>query len=144
MQTNSTPSQHCRLRVVRAGPPAFADHARHRRHMPSRESGSGRLLTPAQYQVLRHEATEATGSSPLLYERRNGVFVCAACELALFKSETKFDSGTGWPSFWSPIEGAVSTKTDRSFWMERTEGAAADILAMSLKTARRRPACAIA
>jgi len=80
-----------------------------------------RLLTPAQYQVLRHEATEAAGSSPLLYEHRKGVFVCAACELALFKSETKFDSGTGWPSFWSPIEGAVSTKTDRSFWMERTE-----------------------
>src|ERR1017187_4497004 len=78
-----------------------------------------RLLTPAQYQVLRHEATEAAGSSPVLYEHRKGVFVCAACELALFKSETKFDSGTGWPSFWSPIEGAVSTQTDRSFWMER-------------------------
>ncbi len=74
-----------------------------------------RLLTPAQYQVLRHEDTEPAFSSPLLDEHRKGVFVCAGCELPLFKSETKFDSGTGWPSFWSPIEGAVGTKTDRSF-----------------------------
>ena len=61
-----------------------------------------RLLTPAQYQVLRHEATERPGSSALLREHRKGVFVCAGCELPLFKSETKFESGTGWPSFWSP------------------------------------------
>jgi peptide-methionine (R)-S-oxide reductase len=80
-----------------------------------------RLLTPAQYQVLRHEATEPAGSSPLLDEHRKGVFVCAGCELPLFKSETKFESGTGWPSFWSPIEGAVGTNVDRSFLMERTE-----------------------
>jgi peptide-methionine (R)-S-oxide reductase len=80
-----------------------------------------RLLTPAQYQVLRHEATERAFSSPLLQEHRKGVFVCAGCELPLLKSETKFDSGTGWPSFWSPIEGAVGTKTDRSLWEERTE-----------------------
>jgi peptide-methionine (R)-S-oxide reductase len=80
-----------------------------------------RLLTPAQYQVLRREDTEPAGSSPLLYEHGKGVFVCAGCELPLFKSETKFDSGTGWPSFWSPIEGAVGTTTDRSFGMERTE-----------------------
>jgi peptide-methionine (R)-S-oxide reductase len=80
-----------------------------------------RLLTPAQYQVLRHQDTESAFSSPLLDEHRKGVFVCAGCELPLFKSETKFESGTGWPSFWSPIEGAVGTKTDRSFLMERTE-----------------------
>jgi peptide-methionine (R)-S-oxide reductase len=80
-----------------------------------------RLLAPAQYQVLRHEGTEPAGSSPLLYEHRKGVFVCAGCELPVFKSETKFESGTGWPSFWSPIEGAVGTKTDRSLWEERTE-----------------------
>jgi peptide-methionine (R)-S-oxide reductase len=80
-----------------------------------------RLLTPAQYQVLRHEDTESAFSSSLLHEHRKGVFACAGCELPLFKSETKFDSGTGWPSFWSPIEGAVATKTDRSFWMQRTE-----------------------
>jgi peptide-methionine (R)-S-oxide reductase len=80
-----------------------------------------RLLTPAQYQVLRHEDTEPAFSSPLVDEHRKGVFVCAGCELPLFKSETKFESGTGWPSFWSPVEGAVGTKTDRSFLMERTE-----------------------
>ena len=80
-----------------------------------------RLLTPAQYQVLRQEDTEPPSSSPLGDEHRTGVFVCAGCELPLFKSETKFESGTGWPSFWSPIEGSVGTKTDRSLWMERTE-----------------------
>jgi peptide-methionine (R)-S-oxide reductase len=80
-----------------------------------------RLLTPAQYQVLRREGTERAFSSPLLDEHRKGIFICAGCELPLFKSETKFESGTGWPSFWSPIEGAVGTKTDRSFLMDRTE-----------------------
>jgi peptide-methionine (R)-S-oxide reductase len=80
-----------------------------------------RLLTPAQYQVLRQEGTERAFSSPLLDEHRKGVFACAGCELPLFKSETKFESGTGWPSFFSPIEGAVGTKTDRSFGMQRTE-----------------------
>ena len=80
-----------------------------------------RLLTPAQYQVLRHEATERPGSSALLREHRKGVFVCAGCELPLFKSETKFESGTGWPSFWSPIEGTVGAKSDWSSAMERTE-----------------------
>src|SRR3984893_8193313 len=80
-----------------------------------------RLLTPAQYQVLWHEDTEAAFSRPFLEEHRKGGFACAGCELPLFKSETKFDSGTGWPSFWSPIEGSVGTKTDRSFWMQRTE-----------------------
>ena len=80
-----------------------------------------RLLTPDQYQVLRHEATERAFSSPLLNEHRKGVFVCAGCALPLFMSETKFDSGTGWPSFWRPIEGAVGTHVDRSFGMQRTE-----------------------
>jgi peptide-methionine (R)-S-oxide reductase len=80
-----------------------------------------RKLTPAQYEVLRHEATEPPGSSPLLFEHRTGVFVCAACELPLFKSETKFESGTGWPSFFRPIEGAVSTRVENSLGMERTE-----------------------
>ena len=80
-----------------------------------------RVLTPAQYQVLRQQDTERPFSSPLLHEHRKGVFVCAGCELPLFKPETKFDSKTGWPSFWSPIEGAVGTKTDRSLWMDRTE-----------------------
>jgi peptide-methionine (R)-S-oxide reductase len=80
-----------------------------------------RLLALAQYQVLRHEATERAFSSPLLDEHRKGIFVCAGCGLPLFKSETKFESGTGWPSFWSPIEGAVGTKADWRFGMQRTE-----------------------
>jgi peptide-methionine (R)-S-oxide reductase len=79
------------------------------------------ILTPAQYEVLRHEATEPPGSSPLLTEHRQGLFVCAGCDLPLFRSETKYDSGTGWPSFWSPIEGAVASRSDRKLWMERTE-----------------------
>ncbi|MGH6850738.1 MAG: peptide-methionine (R)-S-oxide reductase MsrB [Methylocella sp.] len=80
-----------------------------------------RLLTPAQYQVLRHEDTEPTFSSSLLDEHRKGIFVCAGCELPLFKSETKFESGTGWPSFFRPIEGAAGTKADWSFGIKRTE-----------------------
>ena len=80
-----------------------------------------RLLTPAQYQVLRRADTEPAFTSPLLSEHRKGIFVCAGCELPLFKSETKFESGTGWPSFWSPVEGAVGANSDRSFGMERTE-----------------------
>ena len=104
-----------------------------------------RLLTPAQYQVLRHEDTEPPSSSPLVDEHRAGVFVCAGCELPLFKSETKFESGTGWPSFWSPIEGSVGTKTDRSLWMERTEvhcRRCGGHLGHVFKTARRQPDCA--
>jgi peptide-methionine (R)-S-oxide reductase len=79
------------------------------------------ILTPAQYDVLRQEVTEPPGSSPLLHEHREGIFACAGCELPLFRSETKYDSGTGWPSFWSPIAGAVGTRSDRKLWMERTE-----------------------
>ena len=79
------------------------------------------ILTPAQYDVLRQEATEPPFSSPMLNEHRAGVFVCAGCELPLFRSETKYDSGTGWPSFWSPIEGTVGTRMDKKLWMERTE-----------------------
>src|SRR4029077_5754528 len=63
------------------------------------------LLTPAQYEVLRQQGTEPAGSSPLLEEHRNGTFACAPCALPLFSSATKFDSGTGWPSFWKPLDG---------------------------------------
>src|ERR1700692_1661286 len=80
-----------------------------------------RLLTPAQYQVLRHEDTEPAFSSPLLDEHRKGVFACAGCELPLFKSETKFESGTGWPSFYQPLENAVGKTEDRTFGVARTE-----------------------
>ena len=80
-----------------------------------------RLLTPEQYHVLRQHGTERAGTSPLSREHRRGVYACAGCELSLFKSETKFDSGTGWPSFWAPIERAVGTSVDESFFMRRTE-----------------------
>jgi peptide-methionine (R)-S-oxide reductase len=80
-----------------------------------------KLLTPAQYAVLREEATERPFSSPLNNEKRKGVFVCAGCDLPLFSSETKFDSGTGWPSFYAPIEGAVGTGQDWSFGLLREE-----------------------
>jgi peptide-methionine (R)-S-oxide reductase len=79
------------------------------------------LLTPGQYAVLRGEATERPGSSPLNGEHRNGIFHCAGCEGALFSSATKFDSGTGWPSFWQPLDGAVGTHIDKRFGMVRTE-----------------------
>jgi peptide-methionine (R)-S-oxide reductase len=81
-----------------------------------------RLLTPAQYAVLRKHGTERAGTSPLDKEYRKGTFLCAGCALPLFASATKFDSRTGWPSFWAPLDGAVGTSEDRSFlFITRTE-----------------------
>ena len=80
-----------------------------------------RMLTPAQYHVLRDHGTERAWTSPLNDEKRAGTFACAGCDTPLFSSETKFDSGTGWPSFWAPIDGAVGTSEDRGFFMVRTE-----------------------
>jgi peptide-methionine (R)-S-oxide reductase len=80
-----------------------------------------KLLTPDQYDVLRQQGTEAPESSPLDHQFGKGRYDCAGCDLALFSSDTKFDSGTGWPSFWKPIDGAVSTASDNSLMMERTE-----------------------
>ena len=78
-------------------------------------------LSPAQYQVLRKHGTERAGTSPLNAEKRHGTFICAGCGQDLFASETKFESGTGWPSFYQPLESAVGTSDDRSFFMSRTE-----------------------
>lgn len=80
-----------------------------------------RVLTADQYYILRQEGTERPGTSPLLHEKRKGTFVCAADGSALFASSTKFESGTGWPSFFRPIARAVGTTTDRSLGMSRTE-----------------------
>lgn len=80
-----------------------------------------RELTPEQYRVLRAHGTERAGTSPLNAEHRPGMFRCAGCGQPLFKSETKFDSGTGWPSFYQPLEGAVGTSSDGAFSMQRTE-----------------------
>ncbi len=78
-------------------------------------------LSPQQYAVLRREATERPYSSPLNDEYRAGTFHCAGCRLALFSSDTKFDSKTGWPSFWAPLDRAVGVKVDKSMGMARTE-----------------------
>jgi peptide-methionine (R)-S-oxide reductase len=79
-----------------------------------------KILSPNQFQVLRKEATERPFSSPLNNEHRKGTFQCAGCELDLFSSDTKFESGTGWPSFWQPLPNAVGTTSDKSFGMVRT------------------------
>ena len=78
-------------------------------------------LTPEQFHVLREHGTERPGSSPLNYEKRTGTFSCAGCGTPLFASDTKFESGTGWPSFWQPLPGAVASTTDRSYGMTRVE-----------------------
>ncbi len=80
-----------------------------------------KLLSPDQFAVLRKAATERPFSSKLLHEEHKGVFACAGCDLDLFQSNTKFDSGTGWPSFWKPLPNTVLTKEDRSIGMTRTE-----------------------
>ncbi len=78
-------------------------------------------LPADQYQVLRHDGTESPGSSPLLHEKRAGNFLCVGCDLDLFSSKAKYDSGTGWPSFYDAIPGHINTKTDESAGMVRTE-----------------------
>ena len=78
-------------------------------------------LSPSQYAVLRDEGTERAGSSALNLEKRRGRFLCAGCDLPLFDATTKFESGTGWPSFFEPLPGAVVTKTDFKLLLPRTE-----------------------
>lgn len=80
-----------------------------------------KLLTPEQYRVLRREGTEPPGSSPLNGEKRRGQYHCAGCDLPLFASETKYESGTGWPSFYEPLPGALGFKTDYLLIFPRTE-----------------------
>ena len=80
-----------------------------------------RALGPQRYAILREAGTERAFTSPLLNEHRKGTFLCAGCALPLFSSATKFESGTGWPSFWKPLPHAVITRDDRSLMMERTE-----------------------
>ena len=79
------------------------------------------LLTPEQYRVLRQHGTEGRGVSPLNLEKRDGIFKCAGCGTALFPSNTKYESGSGWPSFYDALPGAIATKTDSTHGMVRTE-----------------------
>ncbi len=83
-------------------------------------------LTKAEFHILREEGTERPFTSPLNKEKRKGIFVCAGCANDLFSSRTKYDSGTGWPSFWKPLAGAVGTSTDRKLGYPRTEVHCAD------------------
>jgi peptide-methionine (R)-S-oxide reductase len=78
-------------------------------------------LSPSQFHVLREHGTERAGTSPLNQEKRPGTFYCAGCGQALFDASTKFESGTGWPSFFKPLDAAVGTSQDRSFFMSRVE-----------------------
>jgi peptide-methionine (R)-S-oxide reductase len=101
----------------------FGDHTDTKERFPVTHSDAEwrDRLTPEAYRVLRKHGTERAGTSPLEQEHRKGTFLCAACGQAVFASATKFDSGTGWPSFFAPIEGAVETKTDRTLLIPRTE-----------------------
>ena len=80
-----------------------------------------KVLSPEAFKVLRKHSTERAGTSPLNAEKRPGVFVCTGCGTALFPSDTKYESGTGWPSFFAPIDGGVGTSVDRGWFMTRTE-----------------------
>ena len=105
-------------RLVRGTPPAQAAEKFEVMHS---DSEWHKLLTPAQYDILRNQGTEAPFTSALLNEHRTGTFNCAGCALPLYASKTKFDSGTGWPSFWAPLANAVQTSDDSSLGMDRTE-----------------------
>jgi peptide-methionine (R)-S-oxide reductase len=89
--------------------------------MPKTDAEWKAELTPEQYQIMRCHGTEHRGASPLNKEKRAGMYRCVACGETLFSSETKFESGTGWPSFYAPEKGAVETTTDTSHGMERVE-----------------------
>jgi peptide-methionine (R)-S-oxide reductase len=99
---------------LRTSPPARSAEISHT------EQEWRELLTAEQYAVLRQAGTEAPFTSPLNHEKRQGHFSCAGCGVAAFSSATKFDSGTGWPSFWAPLDEAVTTEKDSSFFMVRT------------------------
>ena len=104
-------------------------------------------LTPEQYEVTQHKGTERAFSGVYWDCHDDGVYRCVVCETPLFRSNTKYESGTGWPSFWEPIEGAVTTESDRSYGMVRTEARAppaAPTWATCSTTAPSRPASATA
>lgn len=109
----------CASRAEEAGQDAVGGSAR--LEITRTEAEWRKVLTPAQFRVLRQHGTERAGSSPLNREHRRGTYHCAGCDLALFSSDAKFESGTGWPSFTMPLDRAIGTSVDRSFFMVRTE-----------------------
>jgi peptide-methionine (R)-S-oxide reductase len=108
------------LAFVRLTRPHAATAPTHAYEVTHSDDEWRKLLSPAQYDVLRQEGTERPFTSSLLDEHRNGTFACAGCDLPLYSSKTKFESGTGWPSFWAPLDNAVDETTDRTFGMSRT------------------------
>jgi peptide-methionine (R)-S-oxide reductase len=107
------------VRSLRGAKPAYA--ATESFEVMHTDAEWRKLLTPAQYDILRQQGTEPPFTSPLLNEHRKGIFNCAGCALPLYSSTTKFDSGTGWPSFYQPLPNAVLTSDDSSLGMDRTE-----------------------
>ena len=105
------------LRWLRAEPA----HAAEKFEVEKTDAEWRAQLTPQQYEILRKHGTERPWSSPLLKEHRKGIFACAGCDLPLFSSDTKFDSGTGWPSFWQPLDNALGRTEDRTYGMTRIE-----------------------
>jgi len=101
--------------------PGQAMAAEHIEKISKSDAEWKKLLTPEQYYVLREEGTERANSSPLNHETRSGMFVCVACELDLFPSRYKYESGTGWPSFYDVLPGHVETRTDFKLFLPRTE-----------------------
>ncbi|GAB4118559.1 MAG: hypothetical protein Fur0026_07920 [Sideroxydans sp.] len=102
--------------------PAFAKEVKSTMQKLVKSKAEWKALLPAdRYAVLFEEDTERAGTSPLNKEKRNGTFICAACNLPLFSSAQKYESGTGWPSFWQPLPDAVATKTDFKLIYPRTE-----------------------
>jgi peptide-methionine (R)-S-oxide reductase len=101
--------------------PAQAEETTGRFEVMKSEAEWRKILTPAQFDVLRKQGTEPAGTSPLDANDAPGTYVCAGCAQQLFSSETKFHSGTGWPSFWKPLDNAIDTETDSSYFMTRTE-----------------------
>jgi peptide-methionine (R)-S-oxide reductase len=107
------------LSLAAVAPPALAQG---RRFPVTRTDAEWRrMLSPAAYAVLRRSSTERPGSSPLNRERRRGTYRCAGCSNPVYSSTTKFESGTGWPSFYAPIAGAIGTRADNSMFSARTE-----------------------
>lgn len=109
------------MAVIRKWLPASTAHSAEHYEVTHTDAEWRKLLSPAQYNVLREAGTDAPFSSPLDHEKRAGEFACAGCALPLFSSQTKFNSGTGWPSFWKPLENAVQTHSDSTFGMTRVE-----------------------